>query len=294
MNAQALIPILIPGALALIMLGMGMRLKIADFTRVFREPRAILVGLFCQMTLLPLVAFGLAVAFPMRPEFAIGLMLIALSPGGATSNMFSLLARGDLGLSVSLTAISSSLCVISVPLLLNLILPFFMEGPSEITLPVLSTMKQIAYITVIPISLGMLINAMAPRFCEWLEQPLKIFSMVFLLVAISLILMRERERFVELLFSAGPAAILLNVLAMGLGAVFARWAALNFQQQRTLVIEVGIQNAILATAIAVSPAMLNNTTIAMVPTIYGFTMVVIMGVYLFWVLRKPIPIEEGA
>ena len=286
MNVTALIPYLIPGALAVIMLGMGMRLGIADFTRIFREPRAVIVGLGCQMFLLPLLAYGLVLIFPMRPEFAVGLMLIALSPGGAVSNMFSLLGKGDLGLSVTLTAISSSLCVFTVPLLLNLVLPQLMGVDAHVKLPVLNTMLQIAYITVIPVSLGMLIFAKAPNFCARIERPLKILTSAFLIIAIVLILSREHERFVELLLSAGPAAILLNILAMGLGAIVARWAMLNWQQQRTLVIEVGIQNAILATAIAVSPVMLNNITMAMVPTIYGFTMLWIVAVYLYVVLRK--------
>ncbi len=292
MNVAALIPILIPGALAVIMLGMGMRLRVTDFTRVFREPKAVIAGLTCQIVLLPLLAFGLVMVFPMRPEFSVGLMLIALSPGGATSNMFSLLAKGDLGLSVTLTAISSSLCVFTVPLLLNLILPHLMGIDTQIKLPILNTMLQIAYITAIPVSLGMIVNAKAPKFCARMERPLKIISAVFLTIAIVLILSRERDRIIELLVSAGPSAILLNLLAMGLGAVVARWAMLNWQQQRTLVIEVGIQNAILATAIAVSPAMLNNVTMAMVPTIYGFTMVLIVAAYLYMVLRKPVPVGE--
>lgn len=292
MTTEGWIPVLIPGALALIMLGMGMRLHIADFTRVFREPKAVLVGLACQIVVLPLLALGLVLIFPMRPEFSIGLMLIALSPGGVVSNMFSLLARGDLGLSVSLTAISSSVCVITVPFLLNLLLPQFLGADTQINLPILSTMLQISYITVIPISLGMLVNALAPRFCQWMERPLKFLSAVFLMLAVALILLREQDRFVEMLLSAGPAAVLLNVIAMALGWIIARWAALSLRQQRTLVIEVGIQNAILATAIAVSPTMLNNVTIAMVPTIYGFTMVVIVAVYLFMVLRKPVLAES--
>jgi BASS family bile acid:Na+ symporter len=290
LSTEGWIPILIPGALALIMLGMGMRLHIADFTRVFREPKAVLVGLACQIVVLPIIALGLVLIFPMRPEFSIGLMLIALSPGGVVSNMFSLLARGDLGLSVSLTAISSSACVLTVPFLLSLLLPLFLGVDTQISLPILSTMKQIAYMTIIPVSLGMLINSQAPKFCDWMEQPLKVFSTAFLGIAVVLILLREQERFVELLFSAGPAAVLLNVVAMALGWVIAHWAVLSSQQQRTLVIEVGIQNAILATAIAVSPAMLNNITIAMVPTIYGFTMMVIVAAYLFIVLRKPISV----
>ena len=290
---QAFIAAAIPFALAVIMFGMGLKLRIADFTRVFSFPKAASIGLGCQILLLPALAYGLVTLIPLRPEFAIGVLVIALSPGGAVSNLFSLLARGDIALSVTMTAISSSLSVVTVPLLLNLALLALMGEGMRIHLPIAPTMAHIAWITVIPVSLGMVVRARAPGFATKTDRPVRLLSYVFLSLAIVLILLRERGNLAELLLTAGPAAVLLNLVAMALGYGLANAARLNRQQRHTLTIEVGIQNAILATAIAVSPSMLGSTTIAMVPTIYCFTMVVIAFAYIGWALRGSRPEPAG-
>lgn len=289
MSQQQIIANAIPFALAVIMFGMGLKLRITDFTRVFSFPKAAGIGLGCQIFLLPALALVLVSLIPLRPEFAIGVMLIALSPGGAVSNLFSLLARGDIALSVTMTAVSSSLSVLTVPLLLNLALLLLMGEGMRIHLPIGPTMAHIAWITVIPVSLGMAVRARSAHFASTMDRPVRLLSYTFLSFAIVLILLRERGNLGELLVSAGPAAMLLNLLAMGLGYGLASAVRLNQQQRHTLTIEVGIQNAILATAIAVSPSMLGNTTIAMVPTIYGFTMVVIAFAYIGWALRADRP-----
>ena len=293
MSQQQIIANAIPFALAVIMFGMGLTLRIADFTRVLSFPKAAGIGLGCQIVLLPALAFALVSLIPLRPEFAIGVMLIALSPGGAVSNLFSLLARGDIALSVTMTAISSALSVVTVPLLLNLALLLLMGEGVRIHLPIGPTMAHIAWITVIPVSLGMVVRARAARFASNMDRPVRLLSYAFLSLAIVLILLRERGNIVELLLSAGPVAVLLNLLAMALGYALAGVAALNRQQRHTLTIEVGIQNAILATAIAISPGMLGSTTIAMVPTIYGFTMVLIAFGYIGWALRNGGPEKAG-
>lgn len=285
MNGQGIITTLIPASLAVIMFGMGLRLTVADFTRVARYPRAAGLGLVCQMLALPLVAFALVSVVPMRPEFAIGVMVIALAPGGAVSNLFSLLARGDIALSVSMTAVSSALSVLTVPLLLNLALLAIAGEGREIHLPVGQTMAHIAWITVIPVSLGMLVHHFVPRAARAADRPVRVLSVAFLAVAIGLIVLRERGHLGEYLMTAGPATIALNVVAMALGYWLATRAGLTVQQRHTITIEVGIQNAILATAVAVSPAMLGSTTIAIVPTVYGFTMALIASAYVVWALR---------
>ena len=283
---QAFIANAIPFALAVIMFGMGLKLRTADFTRVIRYPRAASVGLACQILLLPALALVLVHLIPLRPEFAIGVLLIALSPGGAVSNLFSLLARGDIALSVTLTAISSVLSVVTVPLLLNAALLLLLGEGVEIHLPVGPTMVQIAWITVVPVSLGMLVRYRAPRFAQRTDRPVRYLSFAFLALAVVLILLRERGNLTELLLTAGPAAVLLNILAMALGYGLASLAGIDGARRHTLTIEVGIQNAILATAIAVSPHMLGSTTIAMVPTIYGFTMSLIAFGYVGWAASR--------
>lgn len=290
---KAFIGMLIPGALAIIMFGMGMRLTLGDFTRLARYPRAVSTGLVCQMLLLPLLGLGIAMLVPMRPEFAVGIMVIALSPGGAVSNLFTLLGRGDIALSVTLTAVSSVISVFSVPILLNLALEVLLGHGRLIHLPVLATMGRVALITVLPVCLGMVINAWWPRLAERAEQPLKVASYGFMALAVALILMRERANFGDYLLTAGPAAVALTLLAMAMGNTLARLSALPANQVVTLTIEVGIQNAILATAIAVSPAMLGSTTIAIVPTVYGFTMAVVAFGYIMWLNRRAGELPPG-
>ncbi len=271
-----LIGLIIPGSLALIMFGMGTGLTVSDFTRLGRQPKAASIGLFCQIILLPVVAWLLIKFISIQPIFAIGIMLIALTPGGAVSNLFTLLARGDLALSVTLTAISSLLAVFTIPLLLNLALINLLGEGQVLQLPVGRTMLQIALITVIPVALGMILNARVPELTRRLAGTVKALSMLFLLAAIIGILARERANLVPLLVDAGPPAVLLNCITMALGLMAARLTRLPPRQVITITIEVGIQNAILATALAVAPQFLGRTDIGLVPTVYGFTMVLIM------------------
>ncbi|MEL0081617.1 MAG: bile acid:sodium symporter family protein [Gammaproteobacteria bacterium] len=284
-----LIGLIIPGSLAVIMFGMGTGLVVNDFTRLFRLPRAVLIGLFCQIVMLPIVAWLLVKTFSIQPVFAVGVMLIALTPGGAVSNLFTLLARGDLALSVTLTAISSLLAVFTVPLLLNLALINILgEGQGKVlTLPVGDTMLHIALITVIPVSIGMMVNAQVPELTARLAGAVKTLSLLFLGFAVVAIIARERANLIPLLVDAGPPAMLLNCVTMALGFLVARLIKLGPQQVITITVEVGIQNAILATALAVAPQFLGRTDIGLVPTIYGFTMVLIMFLFVGLIRLAP-------
>ena len=271
-----LIGLIIPGSLALIMFGMGTGLTVGDFTRLFRQPKAVSIGLFCQIIMLPVVAWLLVITFSIQPIFAVGIMLIALTPGGAVSNLFTLLARGDLALSVTLTAISSLLAVFTIPLLLNLALINLLGEGQLIQLPVGKTMLHIALITVIPVTFGMIVNAQIPELTRKFAGTVKGLSLLFLMFAIVGIIARERSNLIPLLVDAGPPALLLNSVTMGFGWLVARLMRLAPRQVITITIEVGIQNAILATALAVAPQFLGRTDIGLVPTIYGFVMVLIM------------------
>lgn len=282
-----LIGVIIPGSLALIMFGMGTGLAVSDFTRLLRQPKAVSVGLFCQIVMLPVVAWLLVKSFQITPVFAVGILLISLTPGGAVSNLFTLLAKGDLALSVTLTACSSLLAVFTIPFLLNLALINLMGEGQIIQLPVGKTMLQIALITVIPVTLGMIMNAQVPEFTRKFQGTVKVLSMLFLLAAVAGIVSRERANLVPLLVNAGPPAVLLNLVTMALGLLIGRLARLTPRQVITLTIEVGIQNAILATALAVAPQFLGRTDIGLVPTVYGFTMVVIMLLFVGLIKLAP-------
>lgn len=264
--------ILIPGSLAFIMFGMGMGLKVADFSRLVRMPRAVGVGLVSQMVLLPVVAVMLIELFPMRDAFAIGLLIIALTPGGAVSNLWTYLARGDIALSVTLTACSSMLAVFSVPVLLNLALFHLFAQTTDVRLPVGETMLHIALITVIPVSVGMVIHARFEAFTRRVEGVVRLLSILFLVMAIGGIIFRERASFLDLVLTAGLPVLIYNVTVMAAGFGIARLARLPPRQVITIAIEVGIQNVILTATLAVAPQFLGRTDIGLLPSVYGFTM----------------------
>jgi BASS family bile acid:Na+ symporter len=171
MQAGLLTNVLLPLALGIIMLGLGLGLTGEDFRRVARYPRAVLIGLGLQTLLLPWVAFGLALGFGLSPELAVGLMLLAASPGGATANIYSHLARGDVALNITLTAINSVLCLLTLPLILNLSLEHFLGAGQYVPLPTKKVIE-VAIIIVLPVLLGMLVRARRRAFAARAEEAL--------------------------------------------------------------------------------------------------------------------------
>lgn len=282
--------------LGLLMFGMGLGLTVGDFRRVVVLPRAALAGVAGQLLLLPLLGLALAWVLPLRPELKIGVVLIALCPGGALSNLFSYLARADLALSVTLTCISSLVTVFSIPILLNLALLLFAGAGSELLLPLLDTMAHIMMITVIPVSAGMLVRARWPRLAEAGQRWVKIGSAAFLPLVLAGILARDPQQFWANVLQGGAAAITLNVLALAMGSALGRGLRQPPARVKTLTIEIGAQNAMLGAAIAISPALLGNADIAIVPSIYGVTMVILLAFYVAGVrLReRRLPLAAGA
>ena len=185
---ELLSQVILPLSLAIIMLGMGMTLVPEDFTRVVKFPKAAIIGLTNQLILLPIIAFGLAIAFNLEPVMAIGLMAIAVAPGGATTNLVTQICRGNIALSVTLTAIASFICLLTIPFLLSFSMAYFEAGSAvPIKLPIVQTIMQIMVITVIPISLGMVVRKFRPQFSNRMEKPMRtastiIFALVFLVI----------------------------------------------------------------------------------------------------------------
>jgi BASS family bile acid:Na+ symporter len=244
---------------------MGLALVPADFRRVIRSPRAKLVGLACQLALLPLVAFLLALAFRLPGELAVGLMIIAACPGGATSNLVTHLSRGDTALSVTLTAISSVVCVFTIPWIVGLSMHHFLGAAAAIQLPFWKTLGQLSLVTILPITLGMLVRHARPALAAALARPANIFSIVFLAIIIIAAVLREPDlpRQFQL---AGPAAITLNIVMMTLGFAAGALFRLERPQRITIAIETGIQNGTLA--LGISLGLLDSARIAMPSVVY--------------------------
>ncbi|MBT7442350.1 MAG: hypothetical protein HN790_00060 [Methylococcales bacterium] len=194
MQADLLTKVILPLSLFLIMFGMSLSLKPADFKNVLAFPKALGVGLIGQLLLLPIFAFLLATAFNLSPEIAVGLMIIALAPGGATSNMFTYLAKGDVSLSVSLTAVVSLITPFTIPIVTAFSMNYFMGSSSEFQIPIVKTIIQLMVITLVPVSIGMWVLSRWPNAAQKIEKVLKVFSIVFLFLIIALIVLVNSYR----------------------------------------------------------------------------------------------------
>jgi BASS family bile acid:Na+ symporter len=271
MKSNLFTAILMPLALGVIMLGLGLSLTLADFRRVVVYPRAVLVGLLCQTVLLPLLCFGIARGFGLPPELAVGLMLLAASPGGATANLFSHLAKGDVALNITLTATNSLLSLFTLPLIVNLSLAAFLGTERSIPLQ-FDKVLQVFAVVLIPVGIGMLIKAKQPEISERLQRPVKIASALFLLLVIAAAVAKERASLGTFFRIVGLPALVFNLASMAIGFVVPLLARLPRRQATAIGMEIGVHNGTLAIAIASSPLLLNNTTMAIPPAIYSLIM----------------------
>ncbi|MFY0644250.1 MAG: bile acid:sodium symporter family protein [Bacteroidia bacterium] len=271
--------IILAASLVIIMLGMGLSLTLADFKRVLLYPKAILIGIINQIVLLPLIGFGLVSVLDVPPEIAIGIMILAACPGGPTSNLISHLAKADLALSVTLTAMSSLITIITIPFIINFSLIHFVEEGQMIQLNVLETIAQILIIVVIPISIGMVIKDKRDDFAKRMAKPVRVASGFVLALVILGIILKEKDNFISYFEQAGHAALVLNILTMAAGYFTAKWAKLPLRQMRSISIESGIQNGTLAITIAV--VLLDSSSYAIAPAVYSLIMFV-TGAAVIW------------
>ena len=282
MQADILTKVILPLSLFLIMYGIGISLKPADFRNVLIYPKALAVGVVGQMILLPLIAFAIATAMRLPPEIAVGLMIIALAPGGATSNMFTYLFRGDVSLSISLTAVVSLVTPFTIPVITALAMDYFLGSNTAFSLPVTKTIVQLLLITVIPVALGMLTLAKWPNAAARIEKALRIFSLFFLALIIALIVLKNKNEMADFFAQAGLATLLLNVAVLWLGYQLARWSRLSHAQSITLGFEVGIQNGTLA--LVVAGTLIGNAAM-MIPAVTYSLIMFASGAGFGWLMR---------
>jgi len=285
MESSLLTSVILPVSLAIIMFGMGLTLVIDDFKRVVQYPKAALVGLTNQLILLPIIGFGLAVAFQLSTAMAVGLMIIAACPGGVTSNLITHVSKGDIALSITLTAISSLITVFTIPLIISLALIHFANDvETKIELPILQTILQIMVITIVPVSIGMLIRRYRTTFANRMEKPMRIAStVIFILVMVGIIL-ANKEMILPALKSVGLVTILLNVITMAVGYLAARLFQLNIKQSISIIIESGIQNGTLAIVIATT--ILKQNDMSVPPALYSLLMFFTGGFLMWWFGRR--------
>ncbi len=314
MEESILLDVVLPLSLIIIMIGLGMSLQVKDFKRVLVDPKAIGIGLANQILLLPAIAVGLVLLFELSPLWAVGFMLIAACPGGPTSNLITFVSRGDTALSISLTAFSSLITVITIPLILFLaidlsgaapmifgtgaedieIVYFGSAGDEAIQAPVLDIIIQVVAVTAVPVSIGLLIRRFRPDFADRMDKPARIASAAIFIFVLATIIIDQRSVLAEHFLSLSASTAALNVATMVVGFLTARMVALDMRQSITVSIESGIQNGTLAIVIAMS--ILGAPEVAIPPGVYSILMFVTGGALMFFfgLMRDPASFNKRA
>lgn len=270
MEQSALIDIGLPVAVFIIMAGIGMTLAPADFQRVAMRPRALIWGIVAALLLLPVAGLALAMVMDLPPEIAVGLVVIAACPIGTTSSLFSYLARGDLALSIALSAVGSLVAVATLPLFANFAIERFGDGDARVYLPVLRTIGMMILIIVLPVIFGMCVRHKAPAFAARAEKLVGAFGVVVLVVLIVGIGISVYDRWVQILVSAGPAVVALVFCAIALGFLSSRLLRLSAAEAMTVTLSITIRNAAIGMVLAIT--MMHSPEIAVPPALFGLLM----------------------
>lgn len=264
--------------LTLLMFDLGLSLRLEDFGKVVRHPRPIAVALFGQLVLLPLIALGLAWAFHLPPVFFIGLVLIACCPGGSSSNVFSKLAGGDVALSVTLTALSSIITLVTIPFVMSWATRLVGESVG-ITLPVGNLVKQNLLLMLLPVVLGIGLHYAWPKGARSVDRVLSKLAFPLLLVLISIFYAQHHRTILENIGILGLCVTALILVAIGCSSLLSRMVKNSAEQRRTVIIEVGMQNAAQAIAIASSPLIFGSDEMAIPAILYSLMMNIVLLVY---------------
>ncbi|MGW3439458.1 bile acid:sodium symporter family protein [Streptomyces bacillaris] len=289
MNDSALITTGLPIALAIIMLGLGLSLTTDDFRRVTRSPRAVVVALVLQVLVLPLIAFGLVKLFDLDPLLAVGVMLLAASPGGTTANLFSHLFRGDVALNITLTAINSVLAAITIPVVTNLAIDHF-DAQGDLGLQ-LGKVVQVIAIVLIPVAVGMAVRRRSAELAARADRPVRIFSVLVLVVVSVGALLGERENLADYMQQVGLVTGIFCLASLTLGYAGARLLRLDKRQAIASSMEVGIHNTTVALTIALS--VLDSTEVAIPSAVYSVLMYVLAAAFGYLITRRHTDTEES-
>ena len=264
--------------LTLLMFDLGLTLRLEDFGKVVRNPRPIAVALFGQLILLPLIALALAWAFRLPPVYFIGLVLIACCPGGSSSNVFSKLAGGDVALSVTLTALSSIITLLTIPFIMSWATQMVGESVG-ITLPVGNLVKQNLVLMLLPVVLGIALHYAWPNFAAKTDRVLTKLAFPLLLTLITIFYAQHHRTILDNIGILGLSVTMLILVAISCSSLLSRLVGNSPQQRRTVVIEVGMQNAAQAIAIASSPLIFASDEMAIPAILYSLMMNIVLLIY---------------
>jgi BASS family bile acid:Na+ symporter len=276
--------VLLPVALGVIMLGLGLSLTVGDFARVAKHPKAVIIALVCQLILLPAVCFGLVLAFQLPPVLAVGMMLLAASPGGTTANLYSHLFGGDIALNISLTAINSVIAVFTLPLIANLAIAFFLPGDDQLGIQFAKALEVFA-IVLLPVAAGMLVRWWKPAFAKAMDKPVRIASVIILAIVIAGAVVANLTILLENIASLAGIVVLFCLLSLSLGFLVPRLFRVSHEQAVASSFEIGIHNATLA--IVIAQTVLLNVEMSLPAAIYGVLMFFVAAAFGFLIRRTP-------
>lgn len=273
---------LLPLALAVVMMGLGLELTLKDFARVAQHPKAVIIALICQLFILTGIAFIIIQLLNLSPLLAVGMMLLAASPGGATANLYSYLFRGDVALNITLTAINSILAAFSLPLIVNWASRYFLNSDEQLGLQ-FSKVLQVFAIVVAPVVIGMLVRHLAPKFAHRMDKPVRIFSVVLLLLIIVGAVLKEKDNVMDYVVDVGIATSLFCIISLCVGYFVPRLFGIAEAQARASAFEIGIHNGTLALTVALS--LMNNMTVAIPAAVYSIIMFIYAAIFGFIISR---------
>lgn len=287
---SALTSIGLPVALGIIMFGLGLSLRPADFARVAKHPKAVVIALVCQLVLLPALCLGLVVLFQLPPVLAVGMMLLAASPGGTTANLYSHLFRGDVALNISLTAVNSVIAVLTLPLITNLAILWFMPGQDELGVQFAKAVEVFA-IVLLPVVLGMLVRWWKPGFATRMDKPVRIASMLILAIVIAGAVVSNWQLLIDNIGRLALITVVFCLLSLAIGFLVPRLFRVEPRQAVASSFEIGIHNATLA--IVIAQTVIGSIEMSLPGAVYG---VLMFFVALGWgfLIRRLVPLEREA
>jgi len=285
MQSSAVFSILLPLALVVIMLGLGLSLTAADFRKVIARPKPVVVALVCQALVLPVICFGIVYASALPPAIAVGMMLLAASPGGSSANLYSHLAGGDVALNITLTTINTVLSLVTLPIIVNLSLVAF-YGQGKVIPLQLDKVLQVFALVLIPVTIGMLVRNRKESLAVALDRPVKILSSLFLAGIVVAALIQEWNTLLVWGPVIGLATLAFNLISLAIGYGVPRLLNLDRRQAIAICMEIGIHNSTLVIAIALSPTLLNNSEMAIPPALYGLIAYITAAFFVFAIKRR--------
>lgn len=283
MQDNPIILVFLPICLGIIMIGLGLHLTLADFGRVLKQPKAVLVALFVQMVLLPPLCFLIAELFKLPPELGLGLLLLAASPGGITANLFSHLARGDVALNITLTAINSVLVLFTLPFWIFIGMDFFLAAENNIPPPT-SKVLEVAALVILPVLIGMCVRYFKPALADSAEKPVRVLSVLILVILTVLAIASEWQLLKTYAPIIGLACLSFNLVSLASGYLSARAVRLAKPQATAIAFEIGVHNSTIAMFIALNVLKMPATAVA--PAIYSLIMYLTAALFAYWLLRQ--------